>query len=100
MLENDLQNLVFVLWAICLGFFTLCFKFNLRPSICGITTIFLIFYQFIGFFALSFELDEYRDTSKWNELIKKDKWFAPKGDNLIFQRVVASSINSNKERGL
>ena len=44
--------------------------------------------------------EPYALDQKWNELIKKDKWFAPKGDNLIFQRAVASSINSNKERGL
>jgi GR25 family glycosyltransferase involved in LPS biosynthesis len=38
--------------------------------------------------------EPYALDQKWNELIKKDNWYALKGDNIIYQRNSKSSINS------
>jgi hypothetical protein len=38
--------------------------------------------------------EPYALDQKWNELIKKDNWYALKGDNVITQRASKSSINN------
>lgn len=42
------------------------------------------------------DFEPYALDQKWNELIKKDNWYSLKGDNVIYQKSIKSSINSRE----